>query len=298
MIAYLKLIKIDNLILIALAQLAIKYGLFEPFDISITLNGLGITLLVLASICIAAAGNIMLEMHTTSTNSLLQQYQISEKTAERFFIGFSVIGVALGFYMANLINRPGFAALFIITSGIYYLYATYLKEILIVKNLIIGLLMVLAILVVAIFDLLPAITPQNQASQSVFFSILLDYAFLGFVIVVIREIIKDILSMDADHNAQLKTIPLLLGRERAAKLCGILAIIPIAALVYYIYTYLFNNTNAVLFALVLLIGPLLIFLIKSWTASSTKDFNILSLLLKIVLITTAVSLMAYQFVLS
>ncbi len=297
MIPYLKLIKIDNLILIAFTQLAIKYGLFEPFNISITLNTFGISMLVISSLCIAAAGNIILEIHSSNPKNILAQYQISEKKAERLFIIFSVIGVAIGFYMANMIQRPGFSALFIITSGIYFLYATYLKEILIVKNFIIALLAGLSILIVGVFDLLPAITPQNQPSQSVFFSILLDYAFLASILVFIREVVKDIINMDADHNALIQTLPVALGKERTIKLAGILAIIPIIGIIYYIYTYLFDNTYAVLFALLFLIGPLLVYFIKSWSATTTKDFIQLQWLLKIVLIIASISLVIYQFVL-
>ena len=133
MFSYLKLIKADNLLILALAQICIKYGLFEPFGIAITLNYFGITLLILSTVAIAAAGNVIIEIYDNNKNSVLRQ-RVSEKSVNRLFIILNSVGVLIGFYLANLIGKPGFAALFIIVSGIFYIYASYLKEITIVKK--------------------------------------------------------------------------------------------------------------------------------------------------------------------
>ncbi len=299
MLSYLKLIKYDNLLIIALAQLCIKYGLFEPFGIAITLNGFGIALLIIATLSIAAAGNIIIEIYdqeNVSSKSLINR-TITEKSANRLFIILNVIGVLIGFYLANLIGRPGFAALFVLISGIFYIYASYLKEVLVVKNIIIGLLAALSLVTVGIFDLLPAITPKNRESQTVIFSIILDYAIFAFLIVILREIIKDCLNIDRDHNTGMTTIPIAMGKIRTIKLVGLLGALPIAAVVYYIYTYLFSNSQAVIFVLVLLVAPLLYFVIKSLTAESDKHLVILKGLLKIILLIASLSLLLYQFVL-
>ncbi|GAA4271905.1 geranylgeranylglycerol-phosphate geranylgeranyltransferase [Aquimarina gracilis] len=296
MLSYLKLIKIDNLLIIALAQLCIKYGLFEPFGVAITLSNFGIALLVIATISIGAAGNIILRIYDQEGNNLLRS-SITEKSANRLFIIFNAIGVLIGFYLANLIGKPGFAALFILVSGIFYIYASYLKEILVVKNIIIAILAALSLIVVGIFDLLPAITEKNRESQTVIFSIILDYSVFAFLIVLLREIVKDCLNMDRDHNTGLKTIPIVYGKSRTIKLVGGAAIIPIAAIIYYIYTYLFSNTQAVIFVLILLIGPLIYFMIRSFTAESEKHIIILKHLLKVILIAASLSLLLYQFIL-
>ncbi|WP_298538992.1 geranylgeranylglycerol-phosphate geranylgeranyltransferase [uncultured Aquimarina sp.] len=297
--AYLKLIKFDNLILIAIAQLCIKYGLFEPFDIAITLNGFGISLLIIATISLVAAANCMLYIENReyvinkqNTNAI-----ISEKIANRLFIIFNVIGVAIGFYLSNIIGNPKLAALFIVVSGIFYIYATYLKEILVLKNVVIGVLMALALISVAIFDLLPAITDQNRDSQKVIFLIIVDYSIFAFTIVTIREIVKDCFSIDKDHNAGIQTIPIALGKDRTVKLIGGLTIIPIGLIIYYVYTYLFSNSTAVVLVLGLLVAPLLYFMFKSWSAETNKDFKTLSFILKLVLFIASLSILLYQFIL-
>jgi len=286
--SYFTLIKTDNLLIIALSQLFIKYGLFEPFGIEITLNGFGIFLLVVATIAIAAAGNIILEIYDLE-GKVFQHMSISEKTANRLFLIFNAIGVLIGFYLANLI--------FILSSGLFYLYASYLKEILVVKNLIIALLVALAIIVVGIFDLLPVITEKNRETQTVMFSIIADYAIFAFILIVMREIVKDCLNIDKDHNSGIKTIPIVIGKNRAIKYTGIATLLPIAAVVYYIYTYLFSNTKAVVFMLLLLVAPLLYFMIKSFNTTSDKDIIHLKLVLKVILLLAAISLLFYQFAL-
>ena len=59
MLHFLNLIRWKNLTLIILAQVLIKYALFDAFDVDVTLNSFGFFLLVAATVCIAAAGNII-----------------------------------------------------------------------------------------------------------------------------------------------------------------------------------------------------------------------------------------------
>ncbi|MGY3793164.1 geranylgeranylglycerol-phosphate geranylgeranyltransferase [Aquimarina sp. 433] len=291
--SYLKLIKLDNLLLIALAQLCIKYGLFEPFGIDITLNGFGISLLIIATISLVAALNVMLYLEDKEKSNIV----ISEKIANRLFIIFNVIAVGIGFYLSNIIGRPKLAALFIVVSGIFYIYTTYLKEIIVVKNALMGIMMALGLIAVAIFDLLPAITEQNKASQKVIFLIIVDYAVFAFIMITIREIVKDLLTVDKDHNAGLQTIPIALGKDRTAKLISGLTIIPIGLIIYYVYTYLFNNSTAVVIVLAVLVAPLLYFMFRSWGAENDKDYKVLSIILKLVLFATSLSMLLYQFIL-
>jgi len=294
MLAYLKLIRFENLIIIALAQICIRYGLFEPFEVAITLNGFGIFLLVMASILIAAAGNIIINQYDEGD---LQHSKISEKITDRLFMICSILGVCLGFYLSNIIGKPGFAALFIIVSAVFYIYATYLREIIVVRNMVIGILAALSILVVGIFDLLPAITEQNKVGQKVIFSIVVDYAIFGFIIIVLRELLKDCVTIDRDHKSGAQTIPLILGKQRTLKLVGILTLIPIVAVVYYSYTYLFSTTNAVILALLFLIAPMLFIMIKSFSVDSQKQIKTLILIFRIILVIASLSLLSYQYIL-
>ncbi|RKS52941.1 4-hydroxybenzoate polyprenyltransferase [Gillisia mitskevichiae] len=303
LLAFLKLIRFPNLLMILLTQVLIKYGLFDSFGISITLNGLGFSLLVVATICIAAAGNIINDIYDLETDRINKpnKNQVGSKfsigSANTLYIILSIIGVGFGFYLSNIIGKPGFSAIFIIISALLYLYATYLKHIMIVGNLVISLLVAFSIIIVGLYDLLPAITAENQQTQSTIFSIVLDYALFAFLLNWLREMVKDQEDINGDYNAGRNTLPIEIGAKRTNLVIFLVGILPLTAVIYYLYNYLFENIWAVLYALLLIVAPLLYFLINIWTAETKKDYTKLSFLLKIIMLLGIVSLGLYKFIL-
>ena len=73
MIHILNLIRWKNLTMIALVQCLVKYGLLEPFvashGVTTTLNGYGFAILVLSTLCIAAAGNIINDIYDVEADT-------------------------------------------------------------------------------------------------------------------------------------------------------------------------------------------------------------------------------------
>lgn len=299
---FLGLIRYQNLLMIIATQYLVKYFLFKPFGISVSLDDFQFFLLVLAVVLIAAAGNIINDIHDTTTDAINKPdkqiigTRISEKTGTNWFILLNILGVGIGFYLANLVGQPSFSALFILPSAFLYLYATYLKGKALLGNIIISLLVGLSILIVGIFELLPAITPENRVTQRVLFSILIDYAVFAFLINLLREMVKDQEDLKGDYNAGMHTLPVVLGRERTNKLIFFVGLLPLAALLYYIYTYLFENMAAVLYVLFLILAPLLFYQVKILRAKKRKDFHHLSVLLKFILLAGVLSIGLYQFI--
>ncbi len=299
----LNLIRYKNLLMIAIVQLLIKYALFEPFGVAITLNGFGFSLLVIATLCLAAGGNIINDIYDKETDAINKPDKVivgktvSEKTAYNLFIAFNVIGVGVGFYLSHLVGRSGFFVLFVGISGLLYLYASYFKQLILVGNLLVSILVALSIIIVGLFELLPAITPENQATQVTFFKILWDYALFAFIINLLREMVKDIEDIDGDHKAGMNTLPITLGRERAKKIVFALSFVPIAATVYYVVTYLFKQQLVVGYFLLFIIAPLIYVSIKIFTAETKKDYHAISNILKLVMFFGMLSLLLYKFIL-
>lgn len=297
---YLHLIRYQNLIFIALAQSFIKYGLFTPFGIDITLDAWGFTLLVISTLCIAAAGNVINDIYDVEIdkinkpNKVLIGKKISERSANNLFIGLNVVGVAIGFYLANIIGKPAFSALFIVFSALLYLYASYLKGILLVGNILISALVAMSLIIVGLFDLMPAITPTNQATQSTIFSIVLDYALFAFSLNFIREIVKDLQDINGDKKGEMNTLPIAIGRKRTTIIVFILGVLMVLGVVFYMYEYLYSQQVLLLYFLFTIIAPLLYFCVKTWSAKSQKDYAFLSTILKIVMLTGICSLLLFQ----
>ena len=289
--------------MIALVQYLIKYALLIPFNIDITLNWFGFSLLVISTLCIAAAGNIINDIFDIETDMLNKPEKvivgksISEKTAYNLFIIFNIIGVVIGFYLSNLVGKNGFFALFVIISALLYIYASYLKQMLLIGNIVISILVALSIIIVGLFELLPAITVQNQETQLTFFKIVLDYAIFAFIINFIREITKDIEDIDGDYKAEMNTLPIAIGRERATKVLFILSFIPLLAVTYYVFTFLYKQQFVVGYFLLFIIAPLIYVSIKLFNADTKKEFHFISNILKIVMLFGMLSLLLYKYIL-
>lgn len=299
---YLNLIRYQNLFFIALVQVFIKYGLFQAFRVETALNHFGFALLVIATICIAAAGNIINDIYDVEIdkinkpNKVLIGKKISERSANRLFIILNITGVAIGFYLANSIGKPSFAALFIVFSALLYLYASYLKGILLIGNLLVSALVAMSLIIVALFDLFPAITSQNQATQSAVFKIVLHYALFAFFINFIREIVKDLQDFNGDKKGGMNTLPIALGRKRTIKIVFILGVFMVLGIVFYMYEYLYNEQTLLLYFLFAIVAPLLYFCIKAWDAETQKNFSFLSKLLKIIMFLGICSIPLFQIV--
>jgi 4-hydroxybenzoate polyprenyltransferase len=289
---YLNLIRYQNLLLLALMQLMIRFGFLKLQSITLALTNPQYILLVVSTILIAAAGYVINNIFDQETdlqnkpNKVVVGKSISETQAYNLYAVLNITGVAIGFYLSNAIGKPGFASIFILIAASLYLYATSLKQILLIGNLIVALLLCFSIIIVGIFDLYPILNPENQQHLSNLFSILLDYSIFAFMINLLREIVKDIEDYYGDSNQGMRTLPIVLGISRTTKLVFFLSFVPIFILLKYINTYFIANDLqfATIYFLLFIVGPLVYFSIKIWNAKTTKDFHHLSTILKLTIL--------------
>jgi len=289
--AFLRLIRYQNLLMIALMQLIFKYGFLDLQQITVALNDWQYLLLVLATVNIAAGGYIINNVFDQETDLINKPQNvvvgkfISENAAYNIYATMNIIGVGIAFYLSNYLGHPGLSTLFIVVAGTLYLYASSLKRGLLVGNLIVAIISSLSILVIGLFDLYPIITEENRLAMATLFEVMLDYALFCFIISFIRELVKDLEDVDGDYNTGMRTLPIVLGVDRTAKLIFGLSIIPILILLYYTSAYYIVNKLyfATAYTLLLIIGPLIYFTIKMWSARTKKHFHHLSNVLKLVL---------------
>jgi 4-hydroxybenzoate polyprenyltransferase len=289
--------------MIILVQLLIKYALLEPYGAQTSLDTLGFSLLIFATTCIAAAGNIINDIYDLETdavnkpNKVIIGKSISEKTAYNLFIAFNVIGVGIGFYLSNLVGKSTFFSLFVIISALLYIYASYLKRSLLIGNIVISLLVALSVLIVGIFDLLPSINLQNQQVQLAFFKIIFNYAIFAFMINLLREIAKDLEDVDGDYKLGMNTLPIAIGRDRATKVLFGLIFISLIIMVLHIVETLYKKPISVGYFLVFIVAPLIFILIKTFEAKTKKDYQYISNVLKLIMLFGMLSLLLYLLIL-
>jgi 4-hydroxybenzoate polyprenyltransferase len=71
--------------------------------------------------------------------------------------------------LSNVILKPSFAAIFILIAATLYIYATSLKQMLLLGN-IVALLLSFSVIIIGIFDLYPVIDQANQPIMANLFS--------------------------------------------------------------------------------------------------------------------------------
>ncbi len=255
----------------------------------LSLSNFQFALLVLSTVCIAAAGyvinNIMDQDNDeiTKPKDRIVGKSISESTAYNIYVALNIIGVGIGFYLSNAIEKKGLFTLFIFIAALLYVYSTYLKRIVGISNIIVASVLSLSILILGVFDLFPSTYEGNKAQMRQAFGVLFDYAVFAFIINLIREIVKDIQDTDGDYASGIQTIPIVLGKTRTAQLISVLILIPIALLIYYINKNLLDYNYVFPYGLLFIVGPLLYAMIKLWSAKTKVEFKHVSLVLKLVL---------------
>jgi 4-hydroxybenzoate polyprenyltransferase len=167
---YLKLIRDQNLLMLAFMQLIFRYGFLELQNIPLALSDWQFALLVLSTISIAAGGyiiNNIFDVETDTENkpeNVIVGTYISENRANNLYIGFTVIGVGIGFYLSNVFDKPSFASISIVVAATLYFYSSSLKQSLLIGNFVVALMLSFSLMVLGSFDLIPVL--QNTACKA------------------------------------------------------------------------------------------------------------------------------------
>lgn len=286
---YLKLIRYQNLLLLAFMQLVFRYLFLKQSAVDLALTDFNYILLIIATVSIAAGGYVINNIMDQDTDAISKPQNrvvgvsISETVAYNWYIGLTILGVAIGFYLSNVIYKPTFASMFILVATLLYVYATNLKQIPVVGNIIVAALLSVSIVIIAFFDILPAIDQDNRLRMKEAFSILMDYAIFAFIINLIREIVKDLEDMDGDYQTGMNTLPIAIGIQKTKAVVGVLTVIAILLLAYYLKNSLYELDYTIYYALVFIIAPLVYFGAKLINAKAKKEFHHLSMILKVVL---------------
>lgn len=278
--------------MLAFMQLLFRYSFLKQQDIPLALADWQYGLLVLSTVLLAAAGYVINNIFDVASdtinkpNDVIIGKGISETRGYNIYFGLNITGVAIGFYLSNVIMRPGFATIFILIASLLYFYSTTLKQIMLLGNFVVALLLALSVIIIGIFDIFPATNVDNQAQMASLFSILIDYALFAFMINFIREIVKDIEDVNGDYNQGMNTLPIAIGISRAAKIALGFAVIPFILSLLYINKYFMENNLLIvtLYAFAFVLAPLLYFIVKIFSAKSQKEFHHLSTILKLILL--------------
>jgi len=315
---FLKLIRLKNLIMLAVLQYLLLYCLIKPnltFHYSRILgiqmipqfSNLDFFFLVLATVLITAAGYVIndyfdlsIDMINHPQNVVLGK-KISIRSALVIHWIFNIIGIVLGFYISWKIEMSNLGFIFIFTAGLLWYYSTIFKRELIIGNLIVAILTAMIPILVLIYEIIPLNLTYKSQLQYYYLNFndivfwILGFSFFAFISTIVREIIKDIEDFEGDNAYGRKSIPIILGIQNAKIIVVALQLIFTLAVSWAILLYIDNDISKWYLG-ILVILPSLFLMYKIIVAKQEKDYTFASRIAKIIMVTGILYLIILYFI--
>jgi 4-hydroxybenzoate polyprenyltransferase len=223
---YLKLIRLPNLLIIALVQYVMRYFIIQPIlginRIKLQLSDIDFAMLVLATIFMAAAGYIINDYFDTKADrfnkkDVIVGRKITRRIALAMHQVFTAISILLGGYISYKVGHWQFVFIFFMAGGLLWFYSTSYKYYFLLGSFLMAMVVAVVPLLVVIYE----IPPLNKTYADVLlasktnFNYLLywvgAFSFFAFFGVLIGQFIRDILSLKGDREIQRQSLPVVIG---------------------------------------------------------------------------------------
>jgi 4-hydroxybenzoate polyprenyltransferase len=327
MLQLFRLIRLPNLIIIALTLYGVRYGLLLPvwesgialmLDNDFLVRGLGLSmssldflLLTVSTLFIAAAGYIINDYFDVKTDRLNRPDKvvvgriIPRRLAMILHMTLSSLGLLLAVYVAWNAGNWRLCGLQIFSIVALWFYSTHLKKQLLSGNILIALLAALVPLTAGLYEFASgSLISLNVLSSYVpgAGSILLrkaavlvtGYAVFAFLSNLIREIVKDIEDMDGDRAAGCKTLPVVVGEIQAKFIALSLVVFTVITLaLVQRYLYIFDYQALFYYTLIAVQLPFVVMFLMLWRANTKDDYSRVSLICKLLIVTGVISMIVF-----
>jgi 4-hydroxybenzoate polyprenyltransferase len=303
MLNWLKLIRIQNLAIIIATQYAIRYLVVWPMlkymnlYIQFQLSHLEFFLLVLSTTLIAGAGYVINDYFDTRIDRInkpqhvLVSKEISRRQAMMVHSVMNIIGVALGFYVAWKSGMIKLGFIHVFCTGLLWFYSTDFKKQFLVGNLVISFLTAMVPMMVALFDLPPIIQAYHEQftqlniNLNFILKFVSGFALFAFMTTFIREIIKDLEDREGDEAFGCRTLPIVLGVNKAKVFVMVINIITMALLAMVMsLQWQSNDMKSFLYFLVTLQIPMAVLCVQLIKAQTPRHYHLASRTLKLIMI--------------
>lgn len=317
-IAFLKLIRFENLLIIFLTQYLVRYCILDSLlvystekynqKIYLQLSHTTFFLLSLSTVLIAAAGYIINDYFDIKTDKInhpdtvVLDRTIKRRWAMVIHLLFNAAGIFLGVFVAWKAGNVRLAIIHLISAGFLWYYSTTFKKQLLIGNIIVSFLTALVPLTVVLFDMPKVIEnysimmPDTTLQFDTMYKYILSFSVFAFLTSMIREIIKDMEDFKGDVETGCHTVPIAWGM-RAAKAIVIGIISNTVLLLFFVVYKLYNTSEENIPTLYIFCGlilPFLFLIYKVYKAQSQKDFHWASIFVKVImLIGVSFSLVIY-----
>ncbi|MCB0400757.1 MAG: geranylgeranylglycerol-phosphate geranylgeranyltransferase [Flavobacteriales bacterium] len=279
--AFIRLIRLPNLLIIVATQYAIRYAIIGPFlfkfsgdqdihNVGLKMSDLNFFLLCLSTVMIAAAGYIINDYFDVKVDrvnrpeTILVGKHIKRRVAMGAHIVISGIAILIGAYLAYEMQNWKLGLIQVFSVGALWYYSTLFKKQVLVGNIVVALLAALVPFVVGLYELLLQKEYVTDTVNALLFYLeegtpfeLIEYQFMlvltsilywtlgfslfAFLSTMVREIIKDAEDYEGDKKYFSNTLSVIYGTRKGALVAQLFAVLMILALGYVQYNQLISK---------------------------------------------------------
>jgi 4-hydroxybenzoate polyprenyltransferase len=294
---FFRLIRLPNLIIVAVTQGLIYYQLlqltFRKYSLSGTFSSFEFVLFAVATILITASGYIINDIYDIETDRInkpdkrIIQVHLSVSNAWKIYISIILTGAFISLYLA--VQRYDLFYWFIYPVAIFLLYgySRWFKGIPYLGNIIVSLFCaaVPGIFFLSEASVLKELKIKDLSSFLSLHGLLLSYVIFAFLTNLYREIVKDLQDEAGDKLANIHTAAVYFGKKTTKFVALFIALIISIVIIYTFSQAIFSNIPYLFAVQCLLIQmPLSVSIIKLIQAKNDKAFRNVGLWIKLIMI--------------
>jgi 4-hydroxybenzoate polyprenyltransferase len=289
MLAFLKLIRTQNLLIIAFTQYMVRWCLLYPLlsvhYFELQLSNFQFFLLVLSTVMIAAAGYIINDYFdvvidkVNKPERLVIDKGVKRRVAMGAHVVINIIALLIAFYVSYQAGSMKLIIFHILCAVGLWFYSTNFKRQFLIGNILISLFTALVPFIVGVYELMPVqkIYAEMVDEMSLYeeWRFVIGISFFAFITTLIREIIKDMEDVEGDERYGCKTMPIVIGMRASRNITIVLAVITMTFLVYF-QTIKWSTGNLVgsLYIGIGLQVPFIYLIYKIITAKDKADYKV------------------------
>jgi 4-hydroxybenzoate polyprenyltransferase len=302
LIAFLRLVRWQNLLFIVITQCCYEYGIYLP--IYKTHNTGQFIFLVMASVLIAAAGYIINDYFDLNIDQINKpdKVVVNHGVSRRWAIFWHMLLSLLGFFFTVLALPPSLFWYLVLANLLciilLWLYSTNFKRQLLIGNVVISLLTSWVILIV-FFSKSP-LSLESVAtidtSSIRLFRLTMLYASFAFIISLVREVLKDMEDRIGDQQYGCRTMPIVWGLQASRVFVYVwLIVLSGSLLLLQLYVVAYGWWLSITYCILLIILPVGMVIRKLSTAQTQQDFHHLSQRIKFIMFTGILSMLFFAY---
>ena len=273
-VAFIKLIRLPNLLIIVLTQYAIRFGIIYPMllinGIDLQMSEVDFFLLSLSTVMIAASGYIINDYFDLKIDRVNRPDKIiiGKYLKRRLAMGAHVVinslAIILAAYVAYRMGNWKLIFIQLMAAGALWYYSISFKRQVLVGNVVVALLAALVPFVAGLYELILQHTRAEDIVNGVLFFVesgtpfeqvmfefkivlsntmkwVIGFSVFAFLSTMVREIVKDIEDYEGDKKYFSNTLAVMHGKEKAKRVAQLFVVVMLLLIGYVQYNQVIVN---------------------------------------------------------